>query len=903
MKNRIVSLGVLMATLCISAAASASDEIPVYKASTAPTIDGVADPVWDMVESYEILYLYTATRPIATTASFKMLWDDTYLYYLIDVKDSTPFDDSSAGWRDDSIGIYIDADNTKMAGNFDANDAQVILRRSGVLPIDAGKNRAIYADYVTWAVTEGTDGYTMEVSVAWTPFGYAPTPGQAIGVDFQVNDDIDGGDIAEVALKWFDHLGTGFSDASVFGTAVLSGMESDPSTIMVDQTPVAPIIDGQIEPLWSHAMPYPITLNYGTGEAPDPSVFSASVRMVWDAAKLYYLVEVTDQSYSDNSAQAWRDDSVGLFFDGDNADSNPFDANDAQAILRRSATGIISDGRNHANFADYIVWSVSETENGYVMEAAVDWTPMALAPAAGVEFGIDIQVNDDTNQDDTAENILKWLDRSGDGYVNAGSFGTAILSDVAIPATDLMVAKTATPVVLDGTPDAVWAHVESYPITYPYTTPGPYETTAANVKMLWDDTYLYYLVTVTDATPFDDSSAGWRDDSIGFFLDADNSKTVGNFDGNDAQVILRRSTVLPIDAGKNRAVYADYVDWKVEEGSGVYTMEVAIEWTPFGYSPVAGQKIGVDIQVNDDIDGGDIAEHNLKWFDPIGDGFTNASVFGTATLSKKTVGAKAVDVPMAGTAPVIDGWRDAVWDEVTPMDINHVFVSTVPPAPENLSAQVRMLWDADYLYYLIEVNDDVFNDDSSVTWRDDGVGIYIDPDNSKQDGAFDATDAQVILRRSARLPVDSGRNRAVYADHVTWKVGERPGHYTMEVAVAWAPFAITPAAGTMIGTDIQVYDDDDAGDTGDESLKWFDTLGTGFNNPSVFGTATLSGTIAGQTYLGWPIVGDVWVDSAGWMGWMQIEYAPWVYVVQLSRWAFIAEDSMTSGGGWVYIPN
>lgn len=46
-----------------------------------------------------------------------------------------------------------------------------------------------------------------------------------------------------------------------------------------------------------------------------------------------------------------------------------------------------------------------------------------------------------------------------------------------------------------------------------------------------------------------------------------------------------------------------------------------------------------------------------------------------------------------------------------------------------------------------------------------------------------------------------------------------------------------------------------------------------------------------------------YVDTAQWLGWLQVEYAPWVWCLATQCWFYISEDVAAMEGGWMYAPN
>lgn len=55
-------------------------------------------------------------------------------------------------------------------------------------------------------------------------------------------------------------------------------------------------------------------------------------------------------------------------------------------------------------------------------------------------------------------------------------------------------------------------------------------------------------------------------------------------------------------------------------------------------------------------------------------------------------------------------------------------------------------------------------------------------------------------------------------------------------------------------------------------------------------------------WAGYPVYPDgVTVDTDTWLGWVDISAKPWVWVYDLSGWAYVDESAVSDSGGWVYI--
>ena len=95
-----------------------------------------------------------------------------------------------------------------------------------------------------------------------------------------------------------------------------------------------------------------------------------------------------------------------------------------------------------------------------------------------------------------------------------------------------------------------------------------------------------------------------------------------------------------------------------------------------------------------------------------------------------------VDIPVAETRPVIDGVVDAQWSNAPVKGITRVISGTVSNSAD-LSGTWRTMWDANNIYFLAQVADDVLKNDSANVWDDDSVEVYIDGNNSKGATAYD----------------------------------------------------------------------------------------------------------------------------------------------------------------------
>ncbi len=145
-------------------------------------------------------------------------------------------------------------------------------------------------------------------------------------------------------------------------------------------------------------------------------------------------------------------------------------------------------------------------------------------------------------------------------------------------------------------------------------------------------------------------------------------------------------------------------------------------------------------------------------------------------------------------------------------------------------------YDNDNFYVLVDVDDDKLWDDEAlttgqyglenwVTWQDDGVEIYLDPNNSR-DTVLKSSDRVIafsIQSRHYRFDVGNNSGSTSYFGDIGLikkAVGIRgtvnnnsdiDEGYTVEVAIPWAQLGITPVPLSFISANVLVLEDDDGG--------------------------------------------------------------------------------------------
>lgn len=162
----------------------------------------------------KILLEVKSSDSMEASAEAKVMWDEQNLYVLIDVTDPHLDNKSEQAHEQDSVEIFIDELNEK-AGAYDGNDKQYRINFENGQSFNG---ETCMEENIVSEVTITDKGYLIEAAIKWTKL--KPTAGRLIGIDLQINDGKDGARIG--TANWYDATGNGWSDPSVYGTAVLN---------------------------------------------------------------------------------------------------------------------------------------------------------------------------------------------------------------------------------------------------------------------------------------------------------------------------------------------------------------------------------------------------------------------------------------------------------------------------------------------------------------------------------------------------------------------------------------------------------------------------------------------------------------------------------------------------------
>jgi xyloglucan-specific exo-beta-1,4-glucanase len=209
--------------------ADGTDGYVINNTATAPTIDASYDTIWDNANVITAANVISGTVSSTTdlNANVRALWDNSNLYLWVRVFDDYKVNDSgTAVHKDDSVEIYIDADNSKLTAYDGINDYQYIFRWNDTTVYETKLNNTAG---ITFAQATLTDGYRMEIQIPLSTLGVTPGSGTKIGFEVQINDDDDGGE-RDGKKAWWGIDDTAWSDPSKFGTAQLDSADTEAPT-------------------------------------------------------------------------------------------------------------------------------------------------------------------------------------------------------------------------------------------------------------------------------------------------------------------------------------------------------------------------------------------------------------------------------------------------------------------------------------------------------------------------------------------------------------------------------------------------------------------------------------------------------------------------------------------------
>lgn len=204
---------------------TATDQVRVFvtnsgivRTNTPVVVDQTIEEAWTHALSKGINVESVNTRPAGFEASWRGLFDDEYLYVLVEVDGVSPVNDSPEYWNDDAVDIFVDVNNSKNQQYDGVDDYQLGFRWNDD-QIHVGNNSVVVTEGVEFSVYGRAGGYVCEVALPWSMLGQSPTWGMILGFDVAVNIDGNGGERTAQMVTYGGDMN--WSNPSLFGDVPL----------------------------------------------------------------------------------------------------------------------------------------------------------------------------------------------------------------------------------------------------------------------------------------------------------------------------------------------------------------------------------------------------------------------------------------------------------------------------------------------------------------------------------------------------------------------------------------------------------------------------------------------------------------------------------------------------------
>ncbi|MCU0721147.1 MAG: hypothetical protein MUC83_15660, partial [Pirellula sp.] len=173
----------------------------------------------------------------------------------------------------------------------------------------------------------------------------------------------------------------------------------------------------------------------------------------------------------------------------------------------------------------------------------------------------------------------------------------------------------------------------------------------------------------------------------------------------------------------------------------------------------------------------------------------------------------AEPVAIHGTAKV-DGEIEDAWKDVPELAVKKICVSETSVAESKVAtATVKLMWDADNLYALLQVKDSKLSDASSNDYEQDSIELFVDELNQKA-GSYQEDDAQYRVSYKGKI---SGGGNGYSENKIKAVAKEVEGGYLVELSIKLDH--AKKEVGSKLGIELQVNDDPGRGSRAGVS-KW-----------------------------------------------------------------------------------
>jgi hypothetical protein len=443
----------------------------IPKTTIAPVIDGVQDDIWKTIDwNFQRIFTVDGT-PCEDSAMHmgmsKALWDDDNLYILFYSQDPVICDNpgQTDNYQKDAVEIYIDGDNSKIpntgppdpGGGLAPGDLQTTVPHAYMGEEDAHlanigfpADGSVPTDGVQFRITEeednlvGLGGWWLEMKIPLDNLNIPAVAGTEIGWELQ-QDISDNNSARQWMTKWWSNSNNSWTDASIWGTAVLSDRITD-GTLEIKKTDAAVSVDGVMDAAYQGANP--ATMNIfrvdASGNISDVMFDNfATIYPLYDDNNFYFFFDITDDDLEVNpshtaAGENYQKDSEELYIDGDNSKTvGSVGSSDLHATFPYAYMDVEIDNLNNLGFpadipTDGVEFKITENDYGWNLEIKIPLDNVNVPAVEGTVIGFELQ-NNESDADDAGNRgaMEKWWNPTNNSWADASIWGNATLGSMA----------------------------------------------------------------------------------------------------------------------------------------------------------------------------------------------------------------------------------------------------------------------------------------------------------------------------------------------------------------------------------------------------------------------------------------------------------------------------------------
>jgi len=391
------------------------------------------------------------------------------------------------------------------------------------------------------------------------------------------------------------------------------------AVLSIQKTDIRPKIDGRLDSAWFFIPE--ISMQRTILDQPlDWNDLHSYFRTMWDDENLYFFLSVRDDTLRTDNPDAWNNDVIEIFLDGDNSKNDlagGYDTNDLQ--MRFEYMGESWQAPN----SEFIF---RQTDGGYDFETRIPSSDLNFGLTEELIIGLDVGVTD--NDQGFQNTILRWWSESMENWRWPALFGTSKLLSLTNKGI-ANIPHTTHPLRIDGVLDDAWIGKEMKTMNHVVdgeknlSHPGDLDI---RWNAVWHKDTLYFLFEVQDDTLVADDDQYWQDDCIEFWFDGDNSKGDSHDGINDLGFQFRYNHLLGKDVIQSLgpAASLENINQAAKLTPEGWRVEMAFPLDILGIEPYDSVLFGIDMDYNDDDDGDEreskiktYASYDTSWFHPV----------------------------------------------------------------------------------------------------------------------------------------------------------------------------------------------------------------------------------------------------------------------------------------------